>query len=216
MRIIFTILFLLTLSFGANAAPMEVLMIKGPITQKHETAVRKHKETLKYLVLDTKGGNMQFAYNIMTIISYYNIITIIPPGKSCESACTIIFQAGKQRHAGKDSTLVYHAARFDRRFMRSFLRECPTDAHAGCQLVYNQMEKDLVKETLKMFRALEHFGLHSDVFVQFITAPVVTGRAWLLEGNLLRKEDVRYTAEEAMLHNAVTDIVQWDVNTTLE
>lgn len=216
MRIILTILFLLTLSFGANAAPIKVLMIEGPITQEHESAVRKNRETLKYLVLNTKGGDMQFAYNIMTIISYYNVTTVIPPGGTCESACTIIFQAGKQRYAGKDSTLIYHAARFDRKFMRSFLRECPDGNHAGCQLIWNQMEKDLVKETLKMFRTLEHFGLNHEVFIQFINAPHVTGRAWLLNGNLLRMDDLKYTAEEAKLHNAVTDIVEWDVNAISE
>lgn len=213
---IFLLLFLLMFSFGARAAPVEVLMIKGPITQKHESAVREHRETLRYLVLDTKGGNMQFAYNIMTIISHYNVITVIPPGASCESACTVIFQAGKQRHAGKDSILVYHAARFDSRFMRSFLRDCPNLEHAGCVLTYDQMEKDLITETLKMFEALEHLGLSSEVFLQLVNAPLISGQSWLLRGNLLRKADLVYTAEEAKLYNAVTNIIQWDVRSTLE
>lgn len=195
----------------------EILIIKGDITYEHEKSVREHKETLKYLVLDTKGGNMQFAYSIMTIISYYNIITIIPPGKSCESACTIIFQAGKQRHAGKESTLVYHAAHFGDKVMHDFIRGCPQSLppNAGCVLVFNQMKTDLVKETIKMFLTLEHFGLDNEVFGRLRTAPMVFG-SWMHNGNLLRLPDFVYTAEEAMRLNAVTDIVEWDTTTTLE
>ncbi len=208
-------IFLVMFSFGASAAS-EVLIIKGPISQKHETAVRVNKETLKYLILDTKGGDMQFAYNIMTIISYYNVTTIIPPGKSCESACTVIFQAGKRRYAGKKSTLVYHPAHFGRKFMKDFLRGCPTPRHASCRLVYNQMKKDLLKETLKMFNALQHFGLSKAVFIQLARTPDLTGNSWLLNGNLIKKPDLTYTAEEAEVYNAVTDIVEWDVNTISE
>lgn len=207
-----SILFLVLFSFGfvgcASIAPAtEALIIRGPISQKHETAVRANRETLKYLILDTKGGDMQFAYNIMTIISFYDITTIIPPGKSCESACTVIFQAGKQRHAGKESTLVYHAARFDRRFMKDFLQECP-EPTPGCKLWYDQMKKDLMKETLKMFRELERFGLSRAVFHQLVHTPDLTGNSWLLNGNLIKKPDLTYTAEEAKVYNAVTNIVE--------
>lgn len=210
----FILLFSFIFAYSNAAVAMEVLIIKGPITQKHEIAVRENKETLKYLVLDTKGGGMQFAYNIMTIISYYNVTTIIPPGKSCESACTVIFQAGKQRHAGKESTLVYYAAHFDRKFMKDFLRECP-EPKPGCRLWYNQMEKDLMEETFKMFRELERFGLSKAVFYQLVSTPNVDGR-WLQNGNLLRKPNLEYVAEVAKIYNAVTDIVEWDVMTTAE
>ena len=71
----------------------EVASITGIIGLEQENYIRENRSKIKYLILDSPGGGMQFAYDIAIIVKYSNVITIIPKNGVCESACTFIFQA---------------------------------------------------------------------------------------------------------------------------
>lgn len=195
-----------------NLNTKEVMLIEGPLRIYHVKQVRKNQK-IKYLILNSTGGDMQFAYNIATIISYLDVTTIIPPRGICESACTVIFQAGKKRYASESSTLMYHGIRFGSKRMLRFFKECPTVTDE-CFKRYESMKDRIKMGTIKMFYSLEHFGLSHDVFLLLLEQPVA--KNWLLVGNLTRYSDLRFTAEEAMQYNAVTEIKEYEINTTSE
>lgn len=191
-----------------NLNNKEVASITGIITQNHETYIRKNLYEIKYLVLDSPGGDMQFAYNIAIMVKYANIITVIPKNSVCESACTIIFQAAKERHASKNSSLMYHGVRIDGKIMEAYFKECPSVTNQ-CMQLFEKLKKIIKEETLRMFYALEDYGLKHDVFLLFIKRP--PDPDWLKFGNLTGYSDLRFTAEESMQYNAVTNIIEYDI-----
>ena len=181
--------------------------INGVITFEHEKQFRANRDKIKYLVLNSKGGGMQFAYNIMIMVNHLDITVLVPKDATCQSACTVIYQAAKRRLADESATFVYHAIRFDGKFMTDWIRQCPRP-NAGCKLVFDQMQRDLVKETHKMFRALEKHGMSMEVLRQLSMRPLTRDPNWIQQGNLLRIADLEYTATEAMRYNIVTQIIQ--------
>ncbi|KKL80113.1 hypothetical protein LCGC14_2007990 [marine sediment metagenome] len=186
----------------------EVALITYNIGREQEDYIRKNLSKIKYLILNSPGGDMQFAYNIALMVKYSNIITIIPKNGVCESACTIIFQAAKERHASKSSSLMYHGVSIDIKVMDAYFKECPS-VTKQCLQVFNRL-KDLVKqETIRMYHVLEDYGLKHDVFLLLIKQPVDPN--WLRTGNLTGYSEIRFTAEESMQHNAVTHIKEYDI-----
>ena len=180
--------------------------ITGEITYAHEQEFRANQENIKYLVLNSKGGDMQFAYNIMIMVSHLDITAMVPKNATCQSACTVIYQAAKHRIAAESATFVYHTVRFDSRFMLDWIGQCPVP-NAGCRLVYDQMTRDLIKETHKMFRALEKHGMNSREVLLQLSQLTTPDPNWMQRGNLLRIGDLVYTAEEAMQYNIVTEVI---------
>jgi len=191
-----------------NLNSKEVSSITGFIGLEQERYVRKNLSDIKYLVLNSPGGDMHSAYNIAIMLKHFNIITVIPKNGICESACTVIFQAGKKRHASKDSSLMYHGVRIDGRAMGAYFEECP-NVTDQCMQTFERMKMFIKEETLKMFYALEDNGLKHGVFLLFIKRP--PDPDWLKFGNLTGYSDLRFTAEESMQYNAVTHIKEYNI-----
>lgn len=191
-----------------NLNNKEIVLITGVIGREQEDNVRKNLSEIKYLILNSPGGDMQFAYNIATMVKFSNIITVIPKNGICESACTIIFQAAQERHASKSSSLMYHAVSIDIKVMEAYFKECPKVTNQCLQIF--KMLRDLIKqETLKMYHVLEYYGLKHDVFLLLIKQPADPN--WLRTGNLTGYSDLRFTAEESMKYNAVTHIKEYNI-----
>ena len=191
-----------------NLNNKEVASIIDIIGSEQENYIRKNLSEIKYLVLNSPGGDMQFAYNIAIMVKYSNIITVIPKNGVCESACTVIFQAAKERYASKSSSLMYHGVRMNVGVMKAYFEECPSITKQCLQL-FEKLKNIIKKETLKMFYALEDNGLKHDVFLLFIKQPIDPD--WLRFGNLTGYSDLRFTAEESMQYNAVTRIKEYNI-----
>lgn len=197
-----------------NLNDKSVMYINGIIGQEHENKICKNlkkyennicknRSEIKYLVLDSPGGEMQIAYNIALMVRFSDIITVIPKNGVCESACTVIFQAAKERYASKSSSLMYHGVRIDEKVMEAYFKECSIVTNT-CMIMFNALKTLVKNETLKMFQVLEDYGLKHDVFLLLIKQPVDPN--WLRTGNLTGYSEIRFTAEESMQHNAVTHI----------
>ena len=219
MRNIFVVFILLLLTTCINSSEShtgpelnlsnkEVVSIIGIIDFRQEVYIRKNLTEIKYLILNSPGGDMQFAYNIAIMVKYSNIITVIPKNGVCESACTVIFQAGRERHASKSSSLMYHGVRIDGRGMKAYFEECPSVTNE-CMRLFEILKAFIKEETLKMFYKLEDYGLKHDVFLLFIKQP--PDPDWLKYGNLTGYSDLRFTAEESMQYNAVTNIIEYNI-----
>lgn len=191
-----------------NLSNKEVVSIIGIIGLEQENYIRKNRSEIKYLILNSPGGGMQFAYNIAIIVKYSNVITIIPKNGVCESACTIIFQAGKERHASKNSSLMYHGVRIDGKVIEAYFKECPRITNE-CMSMFEELKTFVKEETLKMFYKLEDYGLKHGVFLLFIKQP--PDPDWLKFGNLTGYSDLRFTSEESMKYNAVTHIKEYNI-----
>lgn len=191
-----------------NLSNNEVASIIGVIGKEQERYIRKNLSNIRYLVLNSPGGGMQFAYNIATMVKYSDIITVIPKNGICESACTVIFQSGKERHASKSSSLMYHGVRVDGKTMGAYFEECPSVTDE-CMRLFETLKAFIKEETLKMFYFLEDNGLKHDVFLLFIKQP--PDPDWLKFGNLTGYSDLRFTAEESIQYNAVTHIKEYNI-----
>jgi hypothetical protein len=66
--------------------------------------------------LDSSGGNLDAALKMASVIealqALARIDTRVPEGASCQSACTVLFAAGRSREAAKDALFMFHAASF--------------------------------------------------------------------------------------------------------
>lgn len=103
------ILFLLAESATAQDAPDGVvsvqgveIRIEGPITERVEESfiqqVRTHSG-LKTVSLNSPGGRVFPALNIARAINSAGLNTSVPKGDECDSACSFIFLAGRERIA---------------------------------------------------------------------------------------------------------------------
>ncbi len=185
-----------------------VFYLNGDIFNEEVELIREKKDKIKYLILNSPGGDIQDAYAIALMVKYSNIITVIPKNGVCESACTIIFQAGKERYASQSSSLMYHGARFGLDVMQAYFDECLVVTY-GCSLVFESMKSTIKDDTIEIFKVLESYGLSHDVFLLFIKQSV--DPKWLQSGNLTGYSDLRFTAKESMKFNAVTRIVEYDI-----
>ena len=191
-----------------NLNSKEVASIMGIITHEHEITIRKNLSEIKYLVLNSPGGDMHSAYNIAIMLEYFNIITVIPKNGVCESACAVIFQAGKQRHASNNSSLMYHGVRTGPDVMESYFEECPSVTDQ-CMQIFKTLRDIIKQETIRMFNVLEDYGLKHDVYLLFIDQP--PDPDWLKTGNLTGYSEIRFTAEESIQYNAVTHIIEYNI-----
>lgn len=215
--IILTFLFLTTCTIDSSTTVTDseldlrnnkIVLITGFIGPEQESSFRERAKQTKYLILDSPGGEIDSAYAISLMVKYNNIITIIPKNGVCESACTLIFQAGKERYASRTSTLMYHGARIDVKTMNAYFEECPivTDE---CLEIFNELKTLIKQQTLRMFKILEEHGLKHSVFEIFIKRPIE--KDWLKRGNLTGYSDLRFTAEESMQYNIVTHIKEYNI-----
>ena len=201
-----------------NFNDKSVMYIDGIIGQEHKNSIcknlRRHinicknRSEIKYLVLNSPGGDMQIAYNIATMVKNSNIITVIPKNGVCDSACTVIFQAAKERHASKSSSLMYHGVSIDTKVMDAYFKECFTVTNT-CMIMFSALKTLVKNETLKMFHVLEDYGLKHDVFLLLIKQPVDPN--WTRTGNLTGYSEIRFTAAESMQYNAVTHIIVYNM-----
>jgi len=219
MRVLSLILFLflagcITVTQNDDVLPTinlnndSVMYIDGIIYYSHVDKLRKQQTTIKYLILNSPGGELSDAYALALMVKYNGIITVIPPGGKCYSACTIAFQAGKERYASKTSTLLYHGARLGSSYMNEYFKECPTVTD-DCMMYYKNMVLRVKTKTIEMFKKLEENGLSHKVFLKLLEQPINPN--WLSVGNLTGYSDIKMTAEESMKYNAVTHIIEYDL-----
>jgi hypothetical protein len=62
-----------------------------------------------YVSLDSPGGEVVEALNIGTIIRKMNFDTIVRGGKTCASACGLIWLAGRERWVSEEAFIGFHA-----------------------------------------------------------------------------------------------------------
>lgn len=169
-------------------------------------SIRKKYKKLKYLILNSPGGTIDDAYRVALFVKYGGIITVIPKYGRCDSACTIIFQAGKERHASSTASIMYHGSRVDSKFMDAYFKECPI-VNERCLTLFEKMKYRIKRSTINVFKKLEEYGLSHDVFLLLLEQP--PQKKWLLKGNLTGYSDLRFTAKESMQYNAVTHIIEY-------
>jgi hypothetical protein len=95
-----------------------VILIKGPlITGEHQQDISKFAtlaaaQTNPVAVfLDSPGGSAWAAVEIGRIIRKRGFSTVVIDDATCNSACALIWMAGKERYMGGNTRIGFHAAR---------------------------------------------------------------------------------------------------------
>jgi hypothetical protein len=70
------------------------------------SALMERSPGIQGIVLDSYGGRVYAARDAAEVISKHKLNTYAP--RSCKSACTILFLAGKQRHLGEGAVFHFH------------------------------------------------------------------------------------------------------------
>ena len=86
-----------------------VLYMTGFIGWTEVRYITHNQDRLRALVLNSRGGKMAAGIEIANILRERGITTVVEDGSVCYSACTIIFQGGKNRLAGMNADFLYHA-----------------------------------------------------------------------------------------------------------
>ena len=176
-------------------------IIRGQINQVEYNRFMKNFKSIKILVLDSRGGVYEYSKHMATVIRRMQLITIVPNNATCESACTLLFQAGVKRIAGYDAKFMYHGLRYPPNFMKSYIDECPVYTNE-CEDRFEHMKLYITKLTLEYFFLNEYYGADRIVFKRFKRRDVDPN--WLFEGNLTGHKDLWISVRDALRYKVVT------------
>lgn len=88
------------------------VMITGEINEgTYNQFIKIDPDDINVVIIASPGGVLGPAVEISKIIFNNKIDTMVPNHAMCYSACTIIFQSGKDRYAYSNAMLMYHSAK---------------------------------------------------------------------------------------------------------
>ena len=79
----------------------------GDINQKN------NRVSFDFVFLDSPGGSVEEALQFADLLTQNFSMTVVPRGKRCFSACTIIWAGGVDRFLERDATLGFHRLSFN-------------------------------------------------------------------------------------------------------
>jgi hypothetical protein len=91
-----------TITFTGTIVEGDALKFSRLLTRKHPVTVVK---------LNSRGGNIAEATKIAAMVRNANITTAVARGAMCNSACFLVFAAGKQKFAELGAAIGVHSAR---------------------------------------------------------------------------------------------------------
>lgn len=173
----------------------------------------KNLERVRYIELNSLGGNAQWALEIARKLASLHKVTVLASGSYCASACVYLFAAGAEREADADTWLGVHGARLAGNYDSLFQGLCFIDLESG--MVFEPRKKDCQsfldhwfelsqKATLDAFAIMEATGVSSRLREDYMAMP--DDPQWTEQLNVLRKPDWPITASEALKYNLVTKI----------
>lgn len=88
------------------------VLITGEINDETYAKFSKiNPDDINVVIVASPGGVLGPAVEISKIIFNNRIDTMVPNHAMCYSACTVIFQSGKDRYAYSNAMLMYHSAK---------------------------------------------------------------------------------------------------------
>lgn len=178
-------------------------ILNGIINQYEYDKFRAKIKDIDILVINSKGGLLYIAKQMALLIKQQKITTIIPKDGICESACTLLFQAGTKRIIDPTATIMYHGMRFPN--MKIYIEECPEYINE-CENRFENMKKFIKEETTEYFRLNEKYGASKEIINKFKQQNI--SKTWLEDGNLLGYKDMRINSITALKYKVATDIME--------
>ena len=175
----------------------------------------KAMANVKYVELDSYGGNAEWALAVAEKLSNLKITTRLSSGHVCASACVWIFAAGKRREIADDAWLGIHGVRLGASYTTSFAGYCFTDLDDGSS-VFEPRRKgcadflahwyEITKQaTDATFDFMERNGVSPTLRATYYA--MADDPAWPAAQNVLRKPDWVLTANEALGFSLATKVV---------
>ncbi len=165
---------------------------------------------LKYVDLNSLGGNSEQAMLISRKIRQLGLITRVRSGSVCASACISLFGAGVERHIAADAWLGVHGARGGQSHIQKFYNLCHDNDRwmldkKECQNFVRGWYADAKKVTLEFFGVLEQYGISSELRKTYFSLPLESD--WTENFNVLQIVDWVLQPETALSFNLATRIL---------
>lgn len=128
--------------------------------------ILKLNPSIDNLILTSKGGSLRAAEEIMDAVFEFGLDTIA--NGPCESACAIIFLAGKKRQVIREPQLGFHRPTIDGDAELKYLKQYKSITLPNyIERVYEIGQRDV----LKMFKVLSRQGISPEFLMEAYASP---------------------------------------------
>lgn len=174
----------------------------------------KKLENVKYISLNSYGGNHNWALDVAAKIQSLGKTTILKSGNVCASACVYLFAAGKERIMEKGTWLGVHGARLTGSYVSSFAGFCFVDLEdgtmeftekkKGCKDFLTTWYDKSFKATNDAFDLMEKSGISPEARTYYFSLP--DDPEWYQALNVLKKPDWVVDTATALKYNLATEV----------
>lgn len=173
----------------------------------------KAVEKIKYISVNSYGGNHNWTLEAAKKIQELNKITILKKGNVCASACVYLFAAGKERIMEESTWLGVHGARLSGAYATNFYGLCFVDLEdgsvfmekkKGCNEFLTSWYDISYKATSLAFDLMESNGISLAARQYYFS--LEDDPNWHEHLNILKKPDWVISPEEAIKYNFATQI----------
>lgn len=176
----------------------DALYVDGEINKDLGKALDQNPSVVR-IELNSLGGDTTSTYAIAEQIRSRGIHTHVRSGAVCESACSLVFQAGSKRTASPDAIFMFHGSRIGSAEMKNWESMCTdgNDPHSSliyCAKLLLKTSDITRRQTDKFFRAFVEYGA-SEKFVDLLRKRPIAPD-WFETGNFSRMSDWRLSASE--------------------
>ena len=171
-------------------------------------------ETVRYVSINSFGGNHYWAMQVGRRLQELRKITIITKGSVCASACAYIFGSGTERWISENSWVGVHGARLGAGYTVDFIRNCfdrsdntalLNETKEGCQEFLGYWYNVVFAETQLAFQLIESAGVSPDLFTTYMS--LEEDLNWFQNSNILKIKDWALSPQEALHFNLATHII---------
>lgn len=163
--------------------------------------ILKTNSSINRIELNSAGGLVAESYSAAEIIRARGISTNVREGAICESACTLVFQSGKNRTAHASARFMFHGTRIGSGNIQFIMNNCsggndPKNTLRICMKEMLRQYQTTNEETDRLMNTYVKYGASSDLVARFRKQPV--DKEWFDVGNFSRRQNMVLTAAELM------------------
>ena len=162
----------------------DTLYIDGKIQDIQWSNLRDGEyKGIKRIVLNSFGGHVEGAKELAQVIREQGLMTVVPAGGVCMSACTLLFQAGVKRQAHQSAIFTYHAPRSGQIGVSKIRDLCKVRGEEYCKKIVDDLIASARDTADNFFNLFLQYGLDPALKDVFYSLPEETEEIWKEDGN---------------------------------
>ncbi len=174
----------------------DTLYIDGEIQDIQWSILRDGEyKGVKRIVLNSFGGSVDGAKEFAKVIREQGLVTVIPAGGVCMSACTLLFQAGIKRQAHRSAIFIYHAPRAGKIGISKLHDRCKKNGKEYCEQAISDYVAGSTASADAFFNLFLQYDLNPELKDLFYSLPDESEEFWREDGNWFKKIDLVFTQD---------------------